>query len=336
MPIKRPHKLKRLNESGNVFSLVFAIVALVGLLTVGLSAYINGPLSSAINVTQNSKIDQQLRVAARVVLAHTVGRADGGNIDTDTFLEPIEFVTDSALGLTGGGTLDPTLGVTRPDPYGSTLGYCVWDHGDDDNGMNDSGGGGTDNRLQGNNDTSSPVVAVISSGRNRAFETGCFAYDGSGSEGVVRPAGSDDFVVEFSPDTVSTDIGGNIGNIWTLSTDLTSATSDDNLQIGVFEADGSVDESVPEAQRRDLIVEGDAEFLSVSLNSIAAASTINAPDSDPINFEDPVGFPIVAGAAMPGRGFFVLFNIDSTGCTDGEAMSTRWNEGDARPELFCP
>lgn len=329
-------RINQNSESGNVFSLVFVVVGLVGLLTVGLGSYIKGPLSSAINVTLNSKLESQLTTAARVMLSDAVvNLANNGDVDSDGFVEAREYTPNVSLGLTGGGSIPASTGLTRPDPYGNELGYCVWDHGPVSNGRDDSGAG-TDNRLIGSLLETDVAVAIISAGRDRIFQTGCFAFDGVGQEGLVEVVGSDDRVFSFSYSNAGDVVGGNVGSLWTVSTDFKTASTDLDIEIGTFDdVTGEKDTLAPE---RNLIVEGEGEFFAIRTDSLA----INTTPGAPVAFNDPVRFDVVTGAGRPENvpastaGDNPFFEITSSSCSDQEVMNVVWDAGLEQPLLSCP
>ena len=246
------------NQSGNVFTMLFGAVALTGVLAgVGMQT-ITGPVTTITRVTQKNITDTHLLTNASIVIANAID----GDFDNDGIIEPAEYMAtgtgDCMTAATGGGCLPTTLGATRTDPWGTMYSYCVWDHGSVVDARNDSGAGSTLERLQGT-DTSvetRPVIALISAGPNKSFETTCAAYDGSGDEGVVEASGSDDFVYTRTYAEASASGGG----LWQLKpADADTATIEKDLEIGTGATQVTVDRGT-----------GIGSFIGVTTNSIAS------------------------------------------------------------------
>jgi hypothetical protein len=203
------------NSSGNIFAVLFAAVGLVGVLGVVSMQMVTGPVSTMTKVTQRNMIETHLMMGARLVVMNASQAASGGDIDGDGFIEPVEYVRvgtgDCTAAPTGGGCLPASLGASLTDPYGTRYGYCVWDHGTISTGHTDATVAAP-YRLRGTNDPTRPILTLISAGPDRTFQTGCYAYDGAGQEGVVKSAGSDDFVFAYTYAEASAASGG----LWTL------------------------------------------------------------------------------------------------------------------------
>ena len=203
------------NSSGNIFAVLFAAVGLMGVLGVVSMQMVTGPVGTMTKVTQKNMIETHLMMGARLVVMNASQAASGGDSDGDGFIEPIEYgpvgTGDCTVAPTGGGCLPASLGASLTDPYGTRYGYCVWDHGTISTGHTDATVAAP-YRLRGTNDPTRPILTLISAGPDRTFQTGCYAYDGAGQEGVVKPAGSDDFVFAYTYAEASAASGG----LWTL------------------------------------------------------------------------------------------------------------------------
>lgn len=261
-------------KSGNIFVILFGAVALVGVLAVTSMQAITGPIFTATRATQKNMIETHLLTNARLVIMNASTLPAGGDSDEDGTIEPIEYVPHGshgcAIGLIGGGCLPSSLGAALTDPYGSPYGYCVWDHGAVNNGHAD-GSPAAPYRLRGGTDAALPVIALISAGPDKIFQTTCHAFDGAGQGGPAKPVGSDDFLfsytynealassgglwivkpadpqtAEISKDLEVKDAGGNvtvsmdrttgIGAFLGITTDLITPKTGDSLAI----ADGSL------------------------------------------------------------------------------------------------
>ena len=246
------------NQSGNVFTMLFGAVALTGVLAgVGMQT-ITGPVTTITRVTQKNITDTHLLTNASIVIANAID----GDFDTDGIIEPAEYMEsgtgDCTSAVTGGGCLPTTLGATRTDPWGTMYSYCVWDHGLTIDARNDSGTGSTLERLQGSNTSveTKPVIAIISAGPNKSFETSCAAYDGSGDEGVVEASGSDDFIYTRTYAEASASGGG----LWQLKpADSDTATIEKDLEIGTGANQVTVDQT-----------SGVGSFIGLTTNTVSA------------------------------------------------------------------
>ena len=221
---------QRKNERGNVFMTLFAAVAVVGAIGAGSVSMLKGPVGTMVALNKSQMAEMKMEIAAKLVMAQVVASplvadGDGG---TD-YIEPTVYAAGT---ITGGGIIPTTLGINDFDPWGARFGYCVWDNGTVSNGKNDAGVG-TDNRLTGDNNPSTEVIVMVSSGPNRQFETGCYAYGDAAPEGVVKPSGSDDIVVSYT----YTEALATMGDFWKFrgDTDPTATESvlaiDENLDL---------------------------------------------------------------------------------------------------------
>ena len=187
---------RRRREGGNIFTFLFGAVAVVGIITATTMQLISGPIKTASRVNALNMAQAQMMAAGRIMILDAATGSNSGDADTDGFIEPREYTTQVG-GITGGGSIPAAVGASRTDPWGTLYGYCVWDAGPTDNGKNDAGTG-TNLRLNGANNTTDTVVAIISAGPNKTFQTTCYAFDGAGNDGVVTTPPSDDIVMKYS------------------------------------------------------------------------------------------------------------------------------------------
>ena len=161
-------------QSGNVFFTLFAIVTLIGVLGVGLSNFIKGPLRSSVSITRQSAAETKMTIASQTAIMAAANLSNKGDCDSDGMVEPLEFRDAGSLPAPiGGGLLPDSIGVTKTDPWGTEFGYCVWDHGPVLLNAVCQAVSGTNRRLQGYNSTDYPSVAIISAGPDRKFTTTC-------------------------------------------------------------------------------------------------------------------------------------------------------------------
>ena len=183
-----------INQSGGIFTFLLGGVALLGALTYGVILLASGPLASGARVQMltlaKSQLFTNVRVAA-VDAAESIQDCDG-----DDYIEPRAFRTTTGNKPTGGGIVPLEMGAHINDPWGLPYGYCAWDIG------GTSGDAACGDLLDGTDDIttgdyeSKTVVAMISAGPDRAFDTTCDDYS-SGSADVITSTG-DDLVYRFS------------------------------------------------------------------------------------------------------------------------------------------
>jgi hypothetical protein len=198
MTVRRPHSS---SERGNVFFTLFGAVAIVGVLGAGIMATMRGPLSTMVEVERRTKAESQMSIASKLAMLDAVQGADSGDCDADGFTEPPEYAA-ALPGLTGGGTLPSTVGSNRQDPWGMDYGYCGWDAG----GVDTLCAGTKPTLLPGNaspTDENYTVIAIISAGPDRTFQTTCEPH----ASGGLTKLG-DDIVTQFDYESAAAATGG--------------------------------------------------------------------------------------------------------------------------------
>lgn len=215
-------------RTGNIVAMLFGGVALVGVMGASVSNLIVGPATTVTKVTQKNMTENDLLMNAKVVIMHASTLPLGGDEDDDGYIEPAAFIptSDASCNITlpgQGGCLPHDIGAVLTDPWGTLYAYCVWDHGE----INSS-----TNRIDGEDKTSGAVLAIISAGPNKQFETPCLAYDGDPDTNdiVINPKGVGDDLVQIY--TYAGAVAGS-GGLWTLKrSEPDTAIIDKKLEVG--------------------------------------------------------------------------------------------------------
>lgn len=225
-------------ERGNIFFTLFAAVALIGVIGVGIASLTRGPLTTLVTVSRRAEAEAQMQLAHRQAIVESAELTSSGDCDADTFVEPIGWKAGTPAP-TGGGQLPDQLGVSKQDPWGIEYGYCVWDNGSSINnaGCNAvSGAGENARRLDGGNNDGYVVIAIVSAGPNQTFETTCNNWVDANADSIPDNAddlieegpASDDIVIEFTYAEAVASSGG----LWSLKTgDPTTATIAKDLEV---------------------------------------------------------------------------------------------------------
>lgn len=215
---------RKKSQSGNVFFTLFGAVGLVGVIGASTMTIMKGPVKSMAEVTRRTLAENNMIAAGRLSIV-AVKQQTNEDCDADDFVEPLPWDTGSAAPA-GGGNLPASVGASRLDPWGTTYGYCGWDHG---TAIDNAGcGGASQRRLRGENASTKTVIAIISAGPNRVFETGCNDSSHATAPYVARVAGSDDMVLEYT----YAESEGMAGGLWNVkSGDLKTAEIDKNLEV---------------------------------------------------------------------------------------------------------
>jgi hypothetical protein len=252
---------KRIGESGNIFFTLFGAVALVGVIGVATSNLMRGPVGTVMKLNQTAKAESQLQIA-RKMAALEAAQNINNDCEPDGFLEPlapdkVSGADCSGLGLTGGGCMPAAVGASQNDPWGTRVGYCAWDHGPTI-GVCDPA-----NLLDGVNATTETVIAVISAGPNRTFETTC-----GDDPAYIQPAngGGDDIVMEWTYDDAVQGAGG----LWGLKSsdpDTAEILNNKNIEVGGSATFGS-----------GASFASNVSLGAGSLLDLTAGSLLNLPD----------------------------------------------------------
>ncbi|HEX3885406.1 MAG TPA: hypothetical protein VHW66_22320 [Stellaceae bacterium] len=212
------------SQSGSVFTILLAAIAIGAALSTVLYSTISGPMSSMVRVTNKTQAKSQMQSVASIIIMDAINNLpNNGDCASAGFVVPRSWRTGSVIP-SGGGLIPSTIGAPLTDPWGTDYGYCVWEvgvaslaagcdiiNGSDQsctgiNGSNScSGGTGSGynaKRLLGSptpaagNASSQTVLAVISAGPDRHFQSSCSAYVNSSST-LVTGSG-DDIVLSFT------------------------------------------------------------------------------------------------------------------------------------------
>jgi alpha-tubulin suppressor-like RCC1 family protein len=215
-----PGQKRNERQAGGIVFTLFASIALIGILGAGAMTVLKGPAATMSKVSKIALSENNTMVAAKIAIATTMTQASGGDCDGDGVMEPLEgTTTGKGVAPTGGRFIPASLNITREDSWGTTLGYCVWDHG-----SVRTTGCPTNNRLAGQANAEGPLIAVISAGPDRVFQTTC----GAAPAYVTDPAGSDDIIMTNSFSETQSQLGG----VWNLkSGDATTAEVSKTIEV---------------------------------------------------------------------------------------------------------
>ena len=223
------------NTKGNIFALLFAAVGLTGVLGVVGMQTVSGPVKTITKVTQKNITDTDVITNGRILILNATVRPenDSGNgaYDGDPEFEAAPQNTTCSGTPTGGGCLPTTIGTVLTDPWGTNYGYCTWNHGVVRTGVADT--------LNGRTDTDGYVIAVISAGPNKTFDTTCAAYDDNATRasdvGGISPSIGSGMRVGTTDDIAKAwsyaEAKANSGGLWSES-GASGATIDRDLTIG--------------------------------------------------------------------------------------------------------
>jgi hypothetical protein len=208
---------------GNVLFALFATIGMVGVLgTVGMNV-MKGPVRSMAEVTRRTIAENQMMASGRLALM--MAASESGDCDSDGLIEPLEW----AAGPPGkpvplnGGVLPANIGAAQQDPWGNPYGYCAWDHGPL---RHNAACGLAPKRLMGDTDPAQLVIAVLSAGPDRIYQTGCRPH-GAGDY-LLKVPGGDDVVLSYSFAEAMALSGG----LWNLKpNDASTATIAKNLTV---------------------------------------------------------------------------------------------------------
>ncbi len=209
----------RRGESGNVFFTLFGAVALVGVIGAATATLMRGPVGTMVSLNQRTKADTQLQIASKLAMLEAAQQPDSGDCDADGYIEPYPPVTSGcSTHPAGGGCIPNEIGSAKLDPWGTSFGYCAWDHG----AVSTSGCNGT--LLQGKNGQDATVIALISAGSDRIFQTSCSADPTY----LTKGPGTDDIIIDFTYAAAVEASGG----LWVLKSGTPgTATIDKSIEV---------------------------------------------------------------------------------------------------------
>lgn len=195
-------------QSGNVLFVLFGAVAVAGVIGTAATTMLRGPIKTMSQVNQTTTTQTQLATASRMLMLDVANIATA-DCDGDRINEPREWKfanntgPDGVAGSNGGGFIPDTIGTSKRDTWGTSFGYCVWDHGASID--NAACGGATQKRLQGANATNLPVIAIISAGPDKTFQTPCrdFATADVNTNGKLGDVGDLQLISPTGDDLVS-------------------------------------------------------------------------------------------------------------------------------------
>ncbi len=281
-------------SSGNIFFVLFAAIGLVGALAASIQTYIAGPLRTSTFINQKSSVEAQMDISVRVAMTNaSIKQPLGGDCDADGTVEPIPYDAGGGASVpVGGGLLPVTIAGNVRDPWGNRYGYCAWDHG---SAVDDAGcGGPSQSRLPGTNVSSWPMVAIISAGPNRVFETTCNDWVDANADLqpdtplVQRAAVTDDMHKGWSYDEANA--GGGGPDLWSIEGgDPNTIEIDKNISV----KDGSNNEQLAfDATSKVLTIGagGEAGFPTLRTNRIeeltgpADPNDLQTQSLDPLTF----------------------------------------------------
>lgn len=221
----------RRRQSGNVITILLAAVALTGTLAYVMQQTMTGPLASATRVSGKTLADTQMLSALKILTMDAANTpTTSGDCDSDAYIEPRPYRNVKTKPV-GGGAIPDTIGAPITDPWGTEYGYCVWDVGSVRKGA--GCGGVAALRLRGSptpatgNDTTQLVMAIVSAGEDRTFQTTCVDYVNATTP-LITSTG-DDIVMRYTYAEASTATS----SVWSLKDgDPDTATTSKNVDIG--------------------------------------------------------------------------------------------------------
>ena len=276
----------RRNERGNVFFTMFGAVALVGAVGAASMQVMKGPVRAMSEVTKRTVAENNMIASTKLAVMAATNQAGGGDCDGDMIVEPIPAEDPAGLAApSGGGLLPATIGASLQDPWSTRYALCAWDHG-----ANNGRCGGQAGLIAGGPTEDQYVLAVISAGPDRQFQTSCNAWVDANTDNqpdvplLVKPVGSDDLVLGYTYAEANSAGGG----LWVLkSGDPDKATIVKDLEVRTAD-----DSQVAFALDRST---GEAEFLALKTDSIYARTSPNGH----VAMQDPLRIKTIIGLAAP-------------------------------------
>ncbi len=259
-------RLGSTKPAGSILFVLYASLAMVGVIGVVGMNLMKGPVRAMSEVTKRTIAENHMIASGKLALM--MSSRQPGDCDEDGMVEPLEWQDGAGKPVPlNGGLLPATIGAALQDPWGGGYGYCAWDHG----AVRGNALCGTNaRRLAGANSPEKLVIAIISSGPDRIFQTGC-RPEGSG-EYLLRVPGNDDVVLAYSFAEAIALSGG----LWNLKeSDAKTATISKNLSV--TDAGGNEQFTFDAATKSLAIgVGGTGELPNIRTDYIQNLST-NAP-----------------------------------------------------------
>lgn len=227
-------RIFRKDDKGSVFTVLMVGIGMAATLSIAAYQLLTGPIASVSRVTQHNLAKNQMITINRIALMDAVLQPSSGDCDSDGYVEPRAWRATTGQKPTNGGLLPLAMGAPTSDPWMSDYGYCVWDVGTL---SAQAGCGGATGRLDGadnpvaGNAKTLTVMAVISAGPDRVFQTTCNAYVDATTDLIATTAGSDDLVQRYTYAEAAAGGGGE--GLWFLkSGDPSTATISKGIEVG--------------------------------------------------------------------------------------------------------
>lgn len=325
LDMKIKHDLKNQKQGGNAILMVFGAIAMAASITYGLNTIMRGPASTAAEVGRKTIAENNLVASAQLaVKAATSAQANNGDCDGDGFVEPMPYRDPLTMPHpTGGGLIPLTMGASITDPWGTQYGYCVWDPGTSSVSTNITAcGGNTAKRLEGAKRDDQPALAVISAGKNGAFETTCNAFVDANADNtpdtalVVKAGGSDDIVLTYT----YAEANGIGGGEWKLKDgDDTTAEISKNIEV---DGGASFQDGPLELTNKGLVLPGDPGDDSITGacdeakdQQLRRNTSTSPPSLEICDFANGNGWVPISGGGSTSGG---AFNINVPNCSANE------------------
>lgn len=254
------------STSGSVIFSVFVAIAMVGVLGAISMNILKGPVRTMAEVSRRTVAENHMMAAGKLALV--AAAYDNGDCDHDGLIEPLEWeVAGSLPSPVNGGLLPHNTGATLNDPWGNRFGYCSWDHGAY---RHDSTCGLSPKRLMGANQESNIVIAVISSGPDRVFQTSCNAE--GASPYIEKTEGSDDIVLGYTYAEART----MAGSLWILK-EGDANTAQIRKNLAVTDNDGDEQLTFNANTKQLMLAHGGVGMLPNIRTDYIQSLTNNAP-----------------------------------------------------------
>ena len=290
---------------------LFAAAGMVGVLGATTVSVMKGPVRTMHNVTQRTIAENNMIASGKLSLMWAGTQADGGDCDADGATEPPAWSTSGTGPYpTGGGYLPTNIGAALQDPWGNTYGFCSWDHGSSTQKTTPAPTCPTPmQRLQGASDSNGVVVAIISSGPDKVFQTSC----GDAPTYVNKVSGSDDVILSYTFGEAEAQSAG----LWKLKAGETTTAEIGERDIEIKGSGGA--DSARIGYDADLGKSGVGDFLAVRVNEVYAKEGNNT-----VAFQDVLRLKSVSGVAAPNT--VAGDTLSNLICTSGQIA--KWDGSD--------